>query len=196
MKVLEGRGEYCQVMLPALCSSTTWEPLVTRAVLGVWGRSQLTEKCGLLLDHSPRPTEGTGSPMCVAGEPSVLHLSLLLTWASSGEGRARPATVLPSLPRRTDGGLSEGYLRSFSECGSIVVSSHPQHILSAVVEFRKAVEFAVLEVNQGLVDPVEGSLRLICFVHERLETLSTQVKVSHSPQVHGLSILLDFIFNV
>lgn len=121
---------------------------------------------------------------------------LSLTWASSGEGRTRSATVYPSLLKHTDGGLSEGYLCSFSKCGSIVVSSHPQHIFSAVVEFRKAVEFAVLEVNWGLVDPVEGSLSLICFVHERLESLSTQVKVSCSPQVHGLSILLDFIFNV
>lgn len=111
-------------------------------------------------------------------------------------GHDLPLSAPVSQKHTGDDGFFDGYLCSFSKCSSIVVSPHSQHILSAVVEFRKAIEFAVLEVNRGLVDPIEGSLRLVRFVHERLESLSTQVKVSRSPQVYGLSVLLDFIFNV
>lgn len=88
------------------------------------------------------------------------------------------------------------YLGSFSELSSIVVPTHPQDILGAIVELGEAVEFTVLEVDWGLVDSIEGSLCFIGFVHERLEGLSTQVKVACPPKVQGLPILLDLIFNV
>lgn len=87
-------------------------------------------------------------------------------------------------------------LGSFSKFSSIVVSSHSQDILGAIVEFGEAIEFTVLEVDGGLVDSIQGSLCLVGFVHERLEGLSTQVEVSRSPKVQGLPILLDLVFNV
>lgn len=88
------------------------------------------------------------------------------------------------------------YLGSFSKSSSIIISPHSQDVLGAIVELREAVEFTVLEVDWRLVDTIEGSLCLIGFVHERLEGLSTQVKVSCPPKVQGLPILLDLIFNV
>jgi hypothetical protein len=131
-----------------------------------------------------------------------LRLSSVTAPHRTSEGKGHPKDSLQMFPyKKTEAGpaarmVSAHYLGSLSESSSIVVSPHSQDILGAVVELREAVEFTVLEVDWRLVDAIEGSLGLIGFVHERLQGLSTQVKVSCPLKVQGLPVLLDLIFNV
>lgn len=166
---------------------------MTRVIYGGVGRHQLTVDffTSAVTISLIQPREQDSQTRCTR----TFHLPLFPSLAPGPphEQGGHDPPVYSCLPKSHRKG---GYLCSFRKCSSVVVSPHAQHILRAVVEFGKAIELAVLEVNWGLVDPIEGSLCLVGFVHERLESLSTQVKVPSSPQVHSLSVLLDFIFNI
>jgi len=85
------------------------------------------------------------------------------------------------------------YLGSVGILGSVVVPSHAQHILRAVVELREAVELTVGVVDGGLVDAAEGAQGLVGAVEERLQNLSALVKVSRASQMQLLRRWTDFI---
>lgn len=84
-------------------------------------------------------------------------------------------------------------LGSVGILGSVVVPSHAQHILRAVVELREAVELTVGVVDGGLVDAAEGAQGLVGAVEERLQNLSALVKVSRASQMQLLRRWTDFI---
>lgn len=82
--------------------------------------------------------------------------------------------------------LCRVYLGSPGIFGSVIVPAHTQHVLCAVVELREAVELTVAVINVWLVDTIERGLGLIGTVEERLENLSTLVKVSCASQIELL----------
>lgn len=88
------------------------------------------------------------------------------------------------------------YLGSPGIFGSVIVPAHAQHILRAVVELRKAVKLTVAVVNGWLVDTTQGGLGLIGAVEERLENLSTLVKVSCASQMELLCGWTNLILQV
>ncbi len=88
------------------------------------------------------------------------------------------------------------YLGSPGILGSVIIPAHAQHVLRAVVELREAVELAVAVVNGWLVDTAEGGLGLVGAVEERLENLSTLVKVSCASQMELLCRWTDLILQV
>lgn len=88
------------------------------------------------------------------------------------------------------------YLGSPGVLGSVVIPAHAQHVLRAVVELREAVELTVAVVDGWLVDTTEGGLGLVGAVEERLENLSTLVKVSGASQVELLCRRTNLILEV
>lgn len=57
--------------------------------------------------------------------------------------------------------FSATHLGSLGVLRSIIISTHAQHILHAVVELREAIELTVAVVNCRLVDAIEGGLGVI-----------------------------------
>lgn len=88
------------------------------------------------------------------------------------------------------------YLGSLGIFGSVIVPSHAEHILRAVVELREAVELTIVVVNGRLVDATEGGLGVIGAVEERLDNQPTLVKVSCTSQMEPLRRWTNLILQV
>lgn len=81
---------------------------------------------------------------------------------------------------------SSAYFCGLGVLGGVVIATHAEHVLRAVVELGEAVELAVAVVDAGLVDAAQRRLSVVGAVEEWLEDLSAQVKVPCASQVESL----------
>lgn len=85
------------------------------------------------------------------------------------------------------------YLSSLGKCWPMVVATDAQHILGTVEELREAIELAVVEVDWGLVNAVQGGLAGVGAGQQGAQHRPTSGPVSLSPEVKDLAVSLHHI---
>lgn len=85
------------------------------------------------------------------------------------------------------------YLSSLGKRWPVVAAADAQHVLSTIEEFREAIELAVVEVDWGLVNAVQGGLAGVGAGQQGTQHRPTSGPVSLSSDVKDLAVPLHHI---
>lgn len=85
------------------------------------------------------------------------------------------------------------YLSSLGKCWPVVAATNAQHVLGAVEELREAIELAVVEVDWGLVNAIQGGLAGVGAGQQGAQHRPTSSPVSLSSDVKDLAVPLHHI---